>query len=294
MKISSILQQMQSWVLPVLFLVACSQISYGQSINQSDNTGGLTFTGEHSHYGPGSGVSSAHLLTAENDPGQWHFLIEPYFMFANVHGTEGIGNLPDIHVDQSPSDIFNHLKFGAMIYAEASKGPWKISSDLIYLKLGANVSGTRLIYSGDASTKQLSWELALLRKFTPWLDAGLGAQLNSISADYNIAINTPAGAFITGGSRSKTWVDPSIIGNAHFDLSPKWSLLIRGNIGGFGIGSKFYWQMQAYAGYHLSQLFSISAGYRAIGIDYESGSGADRFLYDVNTFGPVIRFGFSF
>jgi hypothetical protein len=29
-------------------------------------------------------------------------------------------------------------------------------------------------------------------------------------------------------------------------------------------------------------------------IDYETGSGDDRFVYDMTTFGPVLRFGFDF
>jgi len=68
----------------------------------------------------------------------------------------------------------------------------------------------------------------------------------------------------------------------------------RGEIGGFGIGSDFAWQIQAYAGYRFSKLFHITAGYRVISLDYKTGEGENRFLYDINTFGPVIRFGFNF
>jgi hypothetical protein len=31
---------------------------------------------------------------------------------------------------------------------------------------------------------------------------------------------------------------------------------------GFGIGSEFAWQVQAYAGYRFSRLFQITGGYR--------------------------------
>jgi hypothetical protein len=290
----SFLQQMQSWTLLLLFFTCC-QISYGQSLFQSDNNpGSLNPEAEQPLFRPGPGGSPAHLLTAEKDPDQWHFMVAPYIMFANAWGTEGIGNLPNIKVDQNPSDLFNHLNFGAMVYAQASGGPWTISSDIIYFNLKASVSGTPVIYSGDASTKQLAWELALMHKLTPWLDAGLAGQLNNLNGNYNLAINSTAGTFITGGTRSKAWVDPSIIGNAHFVFSPKWSLVARGNIGGFDIGSKLFWQLQAYVGYTVSPLFTLSFGYRIMDINYQSGTGADRFLYDVNTFGPVLRFGFNF
>lgn len=43
---------------------------------------------------------------------QWRFVVEPYVMFPNVNGTVGLDNLPDVSVDQSPSDLFKHLQFG--------------------------------------------------------------------------------------------------------------------------------------------------------------------------------------
>lgn len=36
----------------------------------------------------------------------------------------------------------------------------------------------------------------------------------------------------------------------------------------------------------------ISAGYRVISMNYESGSGSDYFKYDIDTTGPVVRLGF--
>jgi hypothetical protein len=55
----------------------------------------------------------------------------------------------------------------------------------------------------------------------------------------------------------------------------------------------FTWQVQGYAGYRFSKLFQTSIGYRIIAIDYDKGTGEDRFRYDMNTFGPNIRLGFN-
>ena len=68
----------------------------------------------------------------------------------------------------------------------------------------------------------------------------------------------------------------------------------RGEIGGFGIGSDLAWQLHAIGGFRVSKLFQVAAGYRAISIDYTSGSGQDTFKYDIVTFGPELRFGFNF
>jgi hypothetical protein len=47
------------------------------------------------------------------------------------------------------------------------------------------------------------------------------------------------------------------------------------------------------AGYRFSRLFDLTAGYRVISLDYSSGEGAAAFVYDMVTFGPMIRFGFT-
>jgi hypothetical protein len=33
----------------------------------------------------------------------------------------------------------------------------------------------------------------------------------------------------------------------------------------------------------------MDAGYKILSIDYDKGADADRFIYNVDTFGPVIR-----
>lgn len=221
-------------------------------------------------------------------PRKWQFLLEPYMMFPNMNGTVGLGALPDADVNENPGDIFSNLQIGAMLYGEAYSKFWAISSDLTYMRLSAGVAGKYEILSGDATVEQLAWELAVLRKLKPWLEAGLALQLNSIQSDLNIAVN---GGQSYNSNLTETWVDPSVVARIKVPKN-KWLFQFRGNIGGFGIGSDFYWQTQLYAGYRFSKLFELSAGYRAIGIDYQKGSDKDRFLYDMNTFGLVIRLGF--
>jgi hypothetical protein len=222
---------------------------------------------------------------------KWHFLLEPYIMFPNMHGTTGLGGLPNAQVDENPGDIFKNLQFGAMLYAEAIKGFWTFSSDLTYMKLQSDVSNE--LVSGNVEIKQLAWELAGMRALAPWFELGLAFQLNHIKSDVNLLITTSGGQQQKGSEIDESWVDPSVLTRVKFDLSKKWFFQFRGNIGGGGIGSDLYWQLQSYFGYRFSKLFQLSAGYRIIYIDYETGSGNDRFVYDMTTFGPVIRFGFN-
>ena len=225
---------------------------------------------------------------------QWKFLLEPYLMFPNMKGTIGLGNLPNAEVDEDISDIFENLKFGAMIYFEAYSPKWALTSDMLYMKLGADITPNQIMNSGDAEAKQLGWEVAVLRKIFPILEAGIGLQLNSIKSELNLNINTLSGPQNVSREISETWLDPMIIARLKLPITTKFLIQVRPSIGGFGIGSDLAWQLQAYATYRFSQLFQLSLGYRVIDMDYETGEGSERFLYDMNTFGPVIRFGFNF
>jgi hypothetical protein len=94
--------------------------------------------------------------------------------------------------------------------------------------------------------------------------------------------------------KSKDWIDPIIGARFRADLSKKFSLAVRGDIGGFSVGSDFTWNASAILGYHFSQTVSAWLGYRALGVDYESGSGFSKFKYDVIMQGPIVGLGFHF
>ncbi len=224
---------------------------------------------------------------------QWRYVLEPYVMLPNMHGTVGLDNLPDASVNESPGDIFNHLQFGAMLYLEAHDDLWAITSDLMYSNVAESASSTPLIAYGRVDLKLLLWELAGLYRLSPWLEAGAGFQLTNIQSDLNLAINTPLAPISKSFNSTQTWTDPTIIARGTFPLTAQWTLVARGNVGGFGVSSKFAWQAQLYAVYGISETMAVSFGYRAFGDDYESGSGRSRFLYNVTTFGPVIRFAFK-
>lgn len=231
-------------------------------------------------------------LSAQNDTltQKWNYQADLYMMFPNMKGETGIGNLPVANIDADVSDILGHLKMGAMFYLEVTNNDWTISSDFLYMKLEQDVIPKTIITGGKLVMEETAWELAGLKKVQPWLDLGLGARLVNLQSE--IDIQTVGD--LRSGSIYKTWVDPVIIGRAKGDFSDKLFWQFRGDFGGFGIGSDFTWQAQANIGYEFSKLFQTSIGYRYIAIDYDNGDGSDQFIYNVDTFGAVIRFGFTF
>ncbi len=222
---------------------------------------------------------------------KWHYNVEPYMMFPNMTGQTTVANLPEVGVDANVGDIFGHLKMGAMLYAEATNNNWSVTTDFIYMKLGESVVADRkLIEGGDATMKEYAWELAGFKRITPWLDGGIGFRL----IDLDVALDIQTINENKSGSASKLWVDPIIILRSNHVIHNKWLIQLRGDVGGFGAGSDFTWQAQANIGYKFSKLFQTTIGYRYIGINYDKGEGVDRFLYDIDTYGAVVRFGFNF
>ena len=234
--------------------------------------------------------SSYLVLAQDTTKAKWHYLSELYLMFPSMSGEIGVADLPAAEVDADAGDIFGHLKMGMMLYLEATNDDWSITSDLLYMKLGQDVTPGTIITGGEVTMKQYAWELAGLKRITPWLEGGLGGRLVSLYTGLDLeTINDPR-----DGSASKTWFDPIILVRSQGAIKGKWLLQFRGDIGGFGVGSDFSWQIQANAGYRFSKLFQTTIGYRYIGINYDKGEGLERFLYDINTYGLVLRLGFNF
>jgi hypothetical protein len=200
-----------------------------------------------------------------------------------------------VPVDANPGDIFSRLKMAAMLYLEAKTEKWAITSDLVYMNLNQEVTPGTLFHSGEVSVKEFIWEPAGFYRIVPFWEVGVGGRLTSLSANIDARRNVfPAGTEEVTGSTSKTWFDPILITRVTADIKDKWLFQFRGDLGGFGAGSDFTWQLQAYAGYRFTKVFQLTAGYRILSIDYDKGADAERFIYNVNTFGPVIRLGFNF
>ena len=96
------------------------------------------------------------------------------------------------------------------------------------------------------------------------------------------------------GSGSKQWVDPFIGLRAGFQLTKDFMVAFRGDVGGFKVGSKFSWNASGYFGYKVLEMVSLLAGYRALYVDYESGSGNSKFVWDVTMHGPAVGVTFRF
>lgn len=230
--------------------------------------------------------------TEETSTSNWRFQVKPYVLLPYMNGNAAIKGIP-VKVDADPGDIFSQLQFGGMLFAEAANDRWAVNIDLLYMDLEADGSTPLQSRSAEVGMSQLGLAISGLFNLGSGVEFGLGGRYNSISSDIRIA----PGEYILPGtdfSITEGWFDPLLIARLNKEFAPDWRFGLWVDAGGFGIGSDFAWQIHPDVGYRFSDLFELAFSWRWIGMDYETGSGTERFSYDMIISGPEFSFSFDF
>jgi hypothetical protein len=224
-------------------------------------------------------------------PDGWQVSVVPYLMGAAMSGTTAVAG-QELDIEMSASDIFDNLQFGAMGIVVARKGNWGLGGDAIWMSLGANGTAPEpLNATGSADMSQGAFAFYGLRRLAPYADLFFGGRVNYLSA--NLRVNTPLQVRSVDGS--KTWFDPMVgLQLRTPENGKRWHAQVYTEIGGFGVGSDFAWQVFPTVGVNLTKSASIELGYRWLDLDYSSGEELTLFKYDVLTQGPVMGFAFRF
>ncbi len=202
----------------------------------------------------------------------WTFLVKPYLFASGLDGTVGSGsNVGDIEADFE--DLLSDLNFGAMVSFEVvpPESRWRILTDLMYIQL--EDSGTApgpLMADVDATIDQFIAELTAAYEV---LEDGRLDVLGGLRY-WSLEVDLEAGPI----SRDVTedWVDPLVGVRSSLPLGERLRVLLRGDVGGFGVGSDFAYELGAGLGWELSDTVQLAFGYRHLAVDYE-----DDVTYDV-------------
>jgi len=221
---------------------------------------------------------------------EWKHEVAPYLWGAAMDGTSGVGNVV-ADVDISFGDILDNLEMGFMGMYRASRDQFSITVDAVYMGLGATERGPGGLVKADIDMDQIALEVdvgyELVERFTVFG----GLRYNDLSA--KVKATGPLGN-VESADGDESWVDPVIGAHYSIPFSDVWSLTMRGDIGGFGVGSDFAWQGVATFRWQASPSVGVLAAYRYMDMDYENGSGQDRFIYDMAFSGPALGVVFTF
>jgi opacity protein-like surface antigen len=221
--------------------------------------------------------------------GDWQQEIAPYLFAAGMDGTAGIGPV-EADVSQSFGDILSNLDMGFMGAYRATKDRYSITVDTIYMSLGASQKGPGGLLEGDVGVDQLALEADFGYALNDTWTLLAGLRYNDISSDVKVA--GPVG--VNKASGSEAWVDPLVGAIFGHSFNDTWSMTLRGDVGGFGVGSDLTWQGLATVRWQVTPTVGVLGAYRYIDMDYDSGKRSKRFLYDMAITGPAVGVVFSF
>ena len=214
----------------------------------------------------------------------WDFNLAPLYLWGvSINGEQTVkGNTVDL--DSSFGDIFKDVNGAFTVHFEGVRQKqWGFLFDFSWVRLNPQ-QGTPF---GDIDIT-FNQILAELAGFYRWnfdahnLDALGGFRYASMDVDLDFPGPLPS------VNQGKGWIDPFVGGRWLWEISEKWNLILRGDIGGFGVGSDLTWNLVGLIDFQPWKYVSLFGGYRVLYQDFEDGSGADKFKFDATMHGPVL------
>ena len=222
----------------------------------------------------------------------WEFNLTPlYLWMVDMEGDIGIGPFDNTGVNVPFSDIFDNLESVFTVHFEAThRSNWGLFFDYNYLDVGASGPGPLGLTTINIDMTATIMEVGGLYRIENGphnFDMLGGVRYTKLEPDVTI---TPPG---NKRGLTEDWYDPIVGVRYFYDFGNKWMISLRGDIGGFGVGCDFTWNVTALVHFQPWKNVGFIAGYRALDQDYEDGSGSSRFKYDMRLAGPLLGLKFG-
>ena len=237
------------------------------------------------------GVRAQDATTDRPPEDRWTVTVAPYLWLTALDGNATVAGIKS-DVDVSASDLLKDLSLGAMLALDVEKGRFGIGINGLFARVSADSDVGPLEIDATSDSGQLTiapyyrvleWQYGVSSSGRPlWLvvEPEAGFRYTYLRTELEVR----GGRTVDG---SESWVDPLIGSRIGLDLSDRWAIAGEGNFGGFGVGSDFTWNAQAFVGYRTT-LFgrptTFALGYRALNQDYDHGD----FGWDVTMHGPIL------
>ena len=218
----------------------------------------------------------------------WKSSFVIYLLAPTIEGKVGIGPI-DGDIDIDPSTVFDTLDGAFLATYAVEKGRWGALFDLIYMDLKEDVTGNRIPLTGEIGLTQMVFGANAAYRLNDNLQVLFGGRYVDLSTNLKLNLPNPAKFKV-----DESWIDPIIGLRFAGPISERWSYGVLGDIGGFGVGSEFTWQLTGTLSFRMTEHSLFTFGYRYLDFDYEDGKGRDSFKFDVAQHGPALGFRFEF
>jgi hypothetical protein len=198
-----------------------------------------------------------------------------------------------VSVHATAGDVLSHFRFGLAGTTEFRKNRMVIPIDVMWVRLqadhalpfpnlGANSANMKV---GEVLfTPKIGYRLLEQEKFKVDVTSGIrywhiGQSLSFSPGDLGLNF-----------SGSLNWVDPVFGARIQLALSPKVSVGVIGDAGGFGAGANLDYQVVGLLGYQISPKWGLQAGYRYLYVDYRSQGNVFNVTMPGAAFGATYTF----
>jgi hypothetical protein len=263
---------------------------------------------------------------------QWTLRFTPYGWPISLNGKQTVkGRTADVNANFIEILEKSDSLFAFMSYLEARKGPLSLFADVVYGDITASASRSRdeTHYEALGLSAGVDYQFAVVEvggayeiarwgagadggkdsgapaSFTAidllagarywWQEADLSFRLSGVSDTSDMVVTHNLAIARSG---SVDWIDPLVGVRLRRQLAPGAEFALTGDVGGFGVGSVFSWQLAGVYSWELAvrERWTLAAvvGYRALYVDYEHGTGRQRFEYNMIEHGPVIGVSLRF
>ena len=239
---------------------------------------------------------------------KWNFLVGPYGWLTGVAGTV-VTDGEETEIDVPFTDFLDATRAGLMLYFEARRDRIFVAFDGTWAVIGGETEGR--FFDLDIEVRQQIYDIrvgyevyktdigdVIHRKKFDWqrrgvVDVFVGGRYFRTEPVITII---PVIGEETEISSADSRVDPFLGLRVGWDMSYRWGIGFRGDIGGFGIGeaAQFSWQASLQLGFRVSKRVKLVGGYRILEYDTVTGEGEDRNGTDLRQSGPIIGAGISF
>lgn len=193
----------------------------------------------------------------------WQFSLKPYLFLSGLSGSITAGDVT-FPINSSFSELVDNLRVGAFLSLAGVKGSWGFLADVEYIGLQGEGSGKVPV---ELRLDTVVGELDAT--YSPANDSNLrfvgGVRLFDVSQSLLIADEPTAEAKVTV-------VDPVLGAVGTWDVADSILFQMRGDIGGFGVGSEFTYQLMLEFQWRLSDSLGLPFGYRVLGYQIQKES----------------------
>jgi hypothetical protein len=222
---------------------------------------------------------------AQGATDRWAVELTPYLWAAGLDGNtaaEGTGS--EIDTDYKFFSLDN-LDFALGTAVEARKGRWAVLGDAMYVEFS------------DAFDRAPNSEVDVSGGFVETvgaMQASNGRPLELLFGLRYVALKSTVDiAPVPRASARESWLDPIVGLRFAYDFNERWSVTLRGDIGGAGISansSELATNVSAMFGWHTGDRVTLRGGYRMLQMDFDG----DDLVLDATLQGYVVGASWAF